>query len=189
MIKKTLTTLILFLAVTQSYAQTLTREDFTGLIPYLKTEDWKSAFSESEKLLQSAENDTSDYHAIILYIHIFSAAGMVTQDQMTHKELEKKVMKFQGQKVLMSAHKFSQETFDTSSTPNTAFQSATNAKGVNILCFEKFFFTDKINLDDYTENTFVRFGGVLEKIEINPNKSKIWILRLTVKDAYARKAN
>jgi hypothetical protein len=35
--------------------------------------------------------------------------------------------------------------------------------------------------------SFVRCGGTLEKIEFNPNQSKIWIMRLTVSDAFIRK--
>jgi hypothetical protein len=194
--KKILTTAILFLRLYLSYGQTLTHDDFTSLIPYLKTEDWKSAFKESAKLLKSEEKDTSEYHAIILYINIFSAAGMVTEEQMTYKELEKNIMKFQGQKIIMSAHPVTlkdgalrQIKFDVTDTTNAAYTSATNAKGINILCFEKFLFKDKINLDDFPEKSFVRCGGTLEKIELNPNKSMIWILRLTVKDAFARKTN
>lgn len=194
--KKIITTVILCLGLFQSYAQTLTYDDFKSLIPYLKTEDWKSAFKESAKLLKSADKDTSEFHAIILYINIFSAAGMVTEEQMTYKELEKNVMKFQGQKIIMSAHPVTtkdgalrQVKFDVTDSTNTAFIAATNSKGVNILCFEKFLFKDKINLADFPEESFVRCGGTLEKIETNPNKSMIWILRLTVKDAFARKTN
>ncbi|TCC89195.1 hypothetical protein EZ428_15955 [Pedobacter frigiditerrae] len=193
--KKLLTLIILFVGLNQSYGQTLTYDDFKSLIPYLKTEDWKSAFKESSKLL-TAEKDTSDFHAIILYINIFSAAGMVTENQMSYKELEQNVMKFQGQKIIMPAHPvttkdgaLSQLKFEVTDSTNTAFTSAANSTGTNILCFEKFIFKDKVNLDDFTEKSIVRCGGTLEKIETNPNKSLIWILRLTVKDAFARKAN
>jgi hypothetical protein len=194
--KKILTIAIVFLGLNQSFGQTLSYDDFKSLIPYLKTEDWKSAFKESGKLLKSADKDTSEFHAIILYINIFSAAGMVSENQMTYKEIEKNVMKFQGQKIMMSAHPvttkdgaLSQIKFDVSDSTNAAFTSATNSKGANILCFEKFTFKDKINLDDFPEKSFVRCGGTLQKIETNPNKSLIWVLRLTVIDAFARKTN
>ena len=194
--KNILTTVVLFLGLFQSYGQTLTYDDFKSLIPYLQTENWKSAFKESTKLLKSADKDTSEFHAIILYINIFSAAGMVTEGQMTYKELENNVMKFQGRKIIISAHPVTikdgalrQIKFDVTDSTNAAFVAATNSKGTYILCMEKFTFKDKINLDDFPEKTIVRCGGTLEKIETNPNKSMIWILRLTVKDAFARKAN
>jgi hypothetical protein len=186
----------LFIGLSQSYAQTLTHEDFKGLIPYLKIEDWKSAFEESSQFLKSADKDTSEFHAIILYINIFSAAGMVTENKMTYKELKKNIMKFQGQKIIMPAHPVTmkdgalrQIKFDVTDSTNEAFTSATNSKGSNILCFEKFLFKDKINLDEFPEKSYVRCGGTLEKIETNPNKSTIWILRLTITDAFARKPN
>ena len=121
---------------------------------------------------------------------------MVTENQMTYKELEKNVLKFQGQKIIMSAHPVTtkdgalrQLKFEVTDSTNTAFTSATNSAGENILCFEKFIFKDKINIDDFPEKSFVRCGGTLEKIETNPSKSLIWILRLTVTDAFARKTN
>ena len=130
--KKILTLIILFAGLNQSFGQTLSYDDFNSLIPYLKTEDWKSAFKESSKLLKSTDKDTSEFHAIILYINIFSAAGMVTKNQMTYKELEKNVMKFQGQKIIMSAHPvtskdgaLSQLKFEITDSTNTAFTSAT----------------------------------------------------------------
>jgi hypothetical protein len=194
--KKIFIAVMISLGIYTSYGQTLTYEDFKSLIPHLQKEDWKSAFKASAKLLDNSENDSSEFHAIIVYINIFSAAGMVTEKQMTYKELEENIMKFQGQKIVMSAHPVStrdgalgQIKFDVSDSTNAAFTSATNAKGTNILCFEKFQFKDKIDLEDYPEKSFVRCGGTLSKIEFNPNKSTVWILRLTITDAFVRKAN
>ncbi|MDP4208909.1 MAG: hypothetical protein Q8928_08860 [Bacteroidota bacterium] len=192
--KRILTALVFVFGLTMMQAQTVTYEDFKGLIPYLKTEDWKSAFQESSKLLKAADHDTSDFKAIVLYVNIFSAAGMVVNEQMTYKELENNIMQFKGQKIIMSAHPLTIKDgslnclkFSVSDTTNEAFTSSTNAKGTNILCFERFHFKDKQNPANFG-NSFVRCGGTLDKIELNPNKSMIWILRLTVKNAFARKA-
>lgn len=189
------TTLVFILGLTMVQAQTISYEDFKGLIPYLKSENWRSAFQESSKLLKTANQDTSDFKAIVLYINIFSAAGMVTNGQMTYTELESNVYQFQGQKIIMSAHPLTIKDgalnclkFSVTDSTNEAFASATNSKGTNILCFEKFYFKDKQNPTNFG-NSFVRCGGTLEKIELNPNKSKIWVLRLTVKNAFARKAS
>ena len=40
----------------------------------------------------------------------------------------------------------------------------------------------------FKEKTVVRCGGILKGIEFNPNESKIWIMRLTVTDAFVRSA-
>lgn len=178
-------------------AQTVTHDDFNSLIPYLQTENWKSAFKESSKILKTTSNkEASDLRAIVLYINIFSAAGMVSEGQMSYKKLEKNVMKFRGQKIIMAAHRITtgragilNKTYLTvNDTTNTAFTAAANIKGVNILCFEKFLVKDKINVDKL-QNRVIRCGGTLENIELNPNKSTIWILRLTVTNAFVRKAD
>lgn len=189
-----LTTLLFVFGILKSYGQTVTYDDFRSLIPYLQKEEWKPAFEESSKLLQSAEKDTSEFKAIVLYINIFSAAGMVTEGKMTYDKLEKNIMRHKGQKIIMSAHPVTtrdgalgQTKFTISDTANEAFTAATNAKGINILCFEKFLLKDKIDLTEFPDRSFVRCGGTLEKIETNPNKSLIWILRLTVKEAFARR--
>lgn len=194
--KKILITTILILCFFQANSQNLTHDDFVSLIPALKQENWKSVFKESTKLLKENENDTTEYHAIILYINIFSAAGMVSEGQMSYAELEKNIMKFEGQKVILPAHPVTtrvgalgQIKFEVNDSTNKAFISATNAKGFNILCFENISFKDKINLSDFPQKSLVRCGGTLEKIETNPNKSKIWILRLRIKDAFARRAD
>ncbi len=191
-----LTALILTSVFFKSSAQIITYDNFKSLIPHLQKEDWKTAFEESSKLIKSTEKDTSDFKAIVVYINILSAAGMVTKKEMTFKQLEKAILNFKGQKIIMSAHPITikdgalnQTKFSVSDTTNEAFTAATNDKGTNILCFEKFLFKEKITLDEFSEKSFVRCGGILEKIETNPNKSVVWILRLTVKEAFARKTN
>lgn len=194
--KNFLLTIFLFVGLFQTSGQSLSYDDFKELIPYLVSEDWKSAFKQSGILLKSAGKDTSEFRAIILYINILSAAGMVTEGQMSYKELKKNVLKYKGQKIIMSAHPvttkegaLNQIKFYDSDSTKTAFTAATNIEGVNILCFEKFTFKEGINLDLFPEKSIVRCGGTLENIETNPNESLIWILRLTVTDAFARKAN
>ncbi|TDL99210.1 MAG: hypothetical protein C4K58_08000 [Flavobacteriaceae bacterium] len=96
----------------------------------------------------------------------------------------------------MSAHPVSeaegglnQTEFEVTDSLYKAFTVSTNQNGVNILCFEEFEFKNPINLEEFPVGSFVRCGGILQKIEFNPNKSKIWILRLTVSDAFARNPN
>jgi hypothetical protein len=191
--KKIILLLVLFVRFQFFYGQTVSYEDFKSIIPYLQIEDWKMAFKESSRILSLAEKDTSEYKAIVLYMNIFSAAGMVSKEQMTFDELSKNIMKYQGQKIIMSGHQVTTEQgalkkllFSVTDSTNEAFTSATNSKGTSIFCFEHFYLKDKVNTEDF-KDAIVRCGGTLDKIEINPKKSLIWILRLTVKDAFARK--
>lgn len=194
MIKTILTLLTSLTITTFSFGQSITYEDFKGVIPFLQKEDFKGAFEKTTKLLNSTDNDNSDLHGIVTYMNIFSAAGMVTLDQMTYEEFEKVTKKFIGQYVVMSAH----PCIDKSANGYNSIQFLTNDKGIlegmtitannsktNILCFEYFDYADKINPNEMIGKN-VRCGGILKTIEINPNKSKIWVTRLRISNAFAR---
>jgi len=190
--KKFILILTFFISASGIFCQKVSYEDFKSLIPYLQTENWKRAYKTSSKLLLSADNDTSDLKGIILYMNIYSAAGLVTQGKMTYKELEKNIMKFQGQKIVMPSHPISNNDgslnclkFSVTDSTNEASTATTNKGGLNILCFEYFYFKEKQNPEIFG-NSMVRCGGILDKIELNPNKSKIWIIRLRISDAFAR---
>jgi hypothetical protein len=179
---------------TSSFGQSLTYDDFKEVIPFLQKEDFKGAYEKTSKLLKSTENDSSDLRGIVTYMNIFSATGMVTLDQMTYEEFEIATKKLIGQYVVMSAH----PCIDSSSKGFNSIQFLTNDKGqlegmtitsnskkTNILCFEYFDYTDKINPSDMIGKN-VRCGGTLNSIEVNPNKSKIWVARLRISNAFAR---
>jgi hypothetical protein len=182
----------LFLAIT-SEAQVITYDDFREVIPFLQKEDYKGAFEKTKVLLTSTKNDSSDLRGIVTYMNIYSAAGMVTKDQMTHGEFLKVATVFIGQRVVMSGHPY----VDSASDAFNSIQFVTeagilqgevataNKAGTNILCFEYFKFADKVNPGDFVGKT-VRCGGILESVEVNPYNSKLWISRLHVTNAFAR---
>jgi len=168
-----------------SFSQKLTHEDFRSIIPFLASEDFKSAFHTSQKLLEGAESDTSDFKAQISYVNIYSAAGMVCGDQMTHDEFEKNLKKFIGKKLKMPGHpcidsvKFAFNSFNFAHKDGKLYGSTTTANNskTNIFLFEYFNFNQEYNPNDYLGST-VRGTGILESYEINHNKSKIWIARI-----------
>lgn len=191
---KLLFSLLLAFVVQTSFAQTLSYEDFKTLVPSLKKEAWATVYQDSQVLLDNAPQDTSDFHAIILYIHLYAGAGMVSESQLSYEELQANALNYQGQRVIMAAHPvvdadggLNQTSIDEENGKYTAFTSAANGKGTSIFCFEKFTFSKKIKIKKFPVGSFVRCGGTLEKIEFNPNQSKIWIMRLTVSDAFIRK--
>lgn len=190
---KSLFTLLLpFLAIT-SYAQVITYEDFRTVIPFLQKEDFKGAFEKTSQLLTSTQNDSSDLRGIVTYMNIFSAAGMVTADQMTHTEFQKNANKFIGQRVVMSGH----PCIDSAAKGYNAVQFVTrdgelqgmtitaNNLKTNILCFEYFKYASAVDPSAFIGKT-VRCGGTLESVEVNPNGSKIWISRLHISNAFIR---
>ena len=178
------------------FGQELTYEDFKSIIPFLKTEDYKGAFNRSQELLNATKPDTTDIRAQIRYMNIYSSAGMVTLEQMSHKEFGKNLKKFVGQKLKMPGH----PCLDTiAKAPFNSFQFLKNEKKelhgytmvankekINILLFEYYNFKDKYLPEDYIGNN-VRCGGILESYDVNPNKSLIWIGRLHISNAYVRR--
>jgi hypothetical protein len=188
-----LTFLFPFIFGATSYAQVITYDDFKTVIPFLQTEDFKSAFEKTNQLLSSTQNDSSDLRGIVTYMNIFSAAGMVTLGQMTYEDFSKNANKYIGQMIVMSAH----PCIDSSENGYNSLKfityenklqgmtiTANNAK-TNILCFEYFDYSDPINPSDFIGKN-VRCGGILQAVETNPNKSKIWISRLHISNAFAR---
>ena len=67
-------------------------------------------------------------------------------------------MKYQGQKIMMPAHPLAtkdgilnQIKIEKKENQYEGFTTVTNQKGINILCFEKFYFKDSINLDTFSK--------------------------------------
>jgi hypothetical protein len=193
-LKSILAGMLVFIFLHSVSAQTtITAEDCAKLRQSLNSENWLYLYKESSKLLKSAELDTSDFRAEVLYMNLISAAGMVTIGQMTFNLLQKNIMKYEGQKIICSMRpvtmfdgKFGEIKLFASENSYEAFASITNSKKVNILSFEKFVIKDKIDIYEYQQSN-IHCGGILEKIETNPSHSITWVLRLTVKDAFVRK--
>lgn len=186
--------LIISMLIISANGQEITYQDFKEIIPFLQQEDFQNAYLKSSKLLNSTTNENSDLRAIVTYMNIYSAAGMVTLDQMTFEEFEESTKVFIGQNIVMSAHpcidstKHSYSSLQFTTTNDGELNGMTitaNKDMTNILCFEYFKYEDKIDPNELIGKN-IRCGGILESIEINPNKSKLWISRLKVKNAFAR---
>lgn len=192
---KLIFTLIASLTIGASaFGQTITYENFNEVIPFLQKEDFKGAYEKTSQLLSTTTDDGSDLYGIVTYMNIFSAANMIILDQMTYEEFEKVTKKFVGQYVVMPGHPY----LDSSKVGYNSIQFKKNDKGdfegmvvtsnssrTSMLCFEYFDFKDKITPTDFIDKN-VRCGGILKSIEINPNKSKLWVSKLHISEAFAR---
>ena len=178
---------------TTSFGQVITYDDFKSVIPYLQKENFRGSFEKTSQLLNSTQNDSSDLRGIITYMNIYSAAGMVTLDQMSHADFLKNANQFIGQRLVMSAH----PCIDSSSNGFNSLQFVSadgelkgmtitaNNKKTNILCFEYFTYAEPINPAELIGKN-IRCGGTLAAVEVNPNNSKFWISRLHIDNAFAR---
>ena len=190
---KFILTLLCPLIAFACYGQAMTAEQFRSVIPFVQKEDFKGAFEKTNQLLSTTENDSSDLRGIVTYMNIFSAAGMVTLDQLTHADFLKIANKYIGQKLVMAAHPCidsSSEGFNSLKfvSVNGQIQGLTitvNNKKTNILCFEYFKYADPVKPSELIGKN-IRCGGILEAVEVNPNNSLIWISRLRLTKAFAR---
>jgi len=192
--KNILTFLLSIIMATSAYGQVITYDDFKTVIPYLQKENFKDAFDLTSKLLNSTQNDSSDLRGIVTYMNIYAAAGMVSLDQMSYNDFEKNTQKYVGQYIVMPAHPcidsskhgFNSLQFVTKGDSKLyGLTIASNSAETNILLFEYFDYTELINPADLRGKN-VRCGGILQTFETNPNKSKIWIARLHISNAFAR---
>ena len=194
MTKLILTIVTSLTIATTTFGQTITYDNFKEVIPFLEKEDFKGAYKKTTKLLKSTFNDSSDLRGIVTYMNIFSAAGMVSLNQMTYKGFEKITKKIIGQYVVMSGH----PCIDSSASGFNSIQFIANDSGklegmtitannekTSILCFEYFDYADPINPSEMIGKN-IRCGGILSSIETNPNKSTLWIARLRINNAFAR---
>jgi len=174
-------------------AQVISHDDFKSVVPYLQSEDFKGAFEKTNQLLNATQNDSSDIRGIITYMNIFSAAGMVTADQMTHDEFSKNASQYIGQRIVMPAHPCIDSTALGYNSLKFVMQNGilkgmtitANKSKTTILSFEYFVYKEPIHPSRYIGKN-VRCGGILESVEVNPNKSNIWISRIHIRDAFAR---
>lgn len=188
-----LTLLLTLVFGTTTFGQVISYNDFKTVIPFLQKEDFKGAFEKTDKLLSATQNDSSDLRGIVTYMNIFSAAGMVTLDQMTYQDFSKNANKYVGQWIVMSAHPciegskngFNSLSFEMQDGVMRGSTTSSDNSNTHILCFEYFKYEDPVNPLEFIGKN-VRCGGILESVEVNPNKSKVWISRLHVSNAFVR---
>jgi len=192
--KKIILFLLVFSSFTALQAQQITQEDYKSIIPFVQSEDWKSAFKMSSKLLEKAQNDTSEFKSMVSYLNIYAAAGMVSIGKMNIKKLSEITMKYKGQAIFMAGHIASK---DGKNTLNKTFLSVLEGKSqgftivtdkrAKILLLEDIAFAKDVDPSFYT-GSYVRCGGLLKDIEVNTDKNNTdWILKLTVSNAFIRR--
>ena len=194
---RTLLAFLFFLNIgVTSFSQVISYEDFKTIIPLIKKEDFKTAFTKTDQILNSTINDSSDMRGIVTYMNIYSAAGMVSLKQMTHDEFSKNANKYIGQRLVMSGHPCIDSTVNSFNSLQFFIEkrqwmgttTTTNNANTNILFFEYFAYANAVDPDDYIGKN-VRCGGTLESIEINPDRSTLWISRMYISNAFIRAAD
>jgi hypothetical protein len=178
--------LLLPLTCPFSVSAEVTDSQWHDLMAVVGTEHWKEAFSLSSKFLKELKADDERLPRL-RYVYLYSAAGKVSEGQMSYSELEKIVKEMIGKDVVLPYRQIKQKdrrgSLNFISFPDDAekkaFVSATNKSGTTVLAFE--YTTLKEDFDPAGhEGEYASISGVIDDIKPNPNKSNLIILRLYI---------
>jgi hypothetical protein len=185
---------VLLFAAIATNAQTSNYDNLKKVIPLLQDENFAKAYEETIQILNSSINDSSDIRGMLTYMNIFSAAGMVVRQQMSYDSFERNANKHVGSYIVMPGHPCidsalhglnSLRFVHNDSGGYKGMVIATNKDKTSIFCFEYFYYTQQVNPSKYIGKT-IRSCGILQKVEINPNQSTIWVARLHIGNAFVR---
>ena len=193
--KKALPVLLLILSYSMAYSQ-ISREDITPLFKHLGTQSYEDAYKLSNELLEKFGTDTTYMMGVVRYAFLFSGAALISNGELEYDDVETDVNSsdLKGKFIAMAGHPTTTDTTQMAFNTNMlrilngkaiSSTTATNEDATSIYAFEHFEFTDSIDVDQYHgKNT--RCSGILDTIQFNPNKSTIWIMRLSIKEAQIR---
>ncbi|HEU4769569.1 MAG TPA: hypothetical protein VFS77_19540 [Pyrinomonadaceae bacterium] len=181
-----------FLTVNSQQApvsQALNEQQWEKLFSALEAEDWeKSAELAKQYLAKLKTDDAQKSMARLRYMLLFSSAGKVTAGKMSYEELKKVVDPLVGTEVQLPYGKIIQDCHGnfgalclTPKGSRDVTVASANQTGTNI---HAFVYTDLTGEID-SEALLGKFGavrGVVESIQYNPNQSKIWLMRVFLKD-------
>jgi hypothetical protein len=175
------------------YGQKIKTEDLKKIMPYLKAENYKYVYDRTLEMLKASPEDSSDLRAMVKYYTIYSAAGLVSNQEMSIQDFSRQANEFIGQKLMMPKHTcldsvtkvYNAVQFFNQNQKIKAFTLSPNAQKLKILSFEYFDFRNKIKPSDYYGKA-VRCVGILKGVETNITPTQLWISRLYIGDALIR---
>lgn len=191
--KKVLFTLLLVVSCNISFSQ-ISRSEILPLFDHLEKGKSKAAHKLSLKLLSNYESDTTYMMGIVRYAFLHSGAALIASRKMKYSKLKSQVPLVEGKFIAMAGHPSTTDTtkvhfntniFKSQNGKVTCFSTSTNNTATTIYAFEMFDFKDNFDIDELNGKV-IRCAGVLEKVELNPNESILWIMKLHVKDAILR---
>ncbi len=193
--------IFIFSASASVFSQEVTREEMLPIFQKLGTESWTDAYAMSKDLLAKHEDDiTSGFPELLRYITILAGAGSVSEGELSYESFGKYATTLIGKPLKMAGHPTTFDTDDSHARFNQneismkhdsvkGHCTSSNKAKTSIYCFENYDFpytvsdTAEMHLSTMVGES-TRWGGILAAVELNPNKSKVWISRLHIKDAW-----
>lgn len=190
--KKIILSLLVLFSFSIVHAQ-ISDDQYKSLIPYIKAEDWKTAYNSSSKMLKNMGDDNSDNVCLVRFVNIYAAAGLVKIEKMKFNKLQKIAAQFHGKNILSAdflgsmnpQNTLNKTFFSNFDGENKGFTTVSNKFG-KIIFYMEFDFADKID-PRALHGKMQSCGGVIREIEVNPESKTDWILKLKVSKAFIKK--
>lgn len=168
-------------------------DQWRQLLVAVSNEEWDAAFGLSTKLLREMKQDDEAKRLPRLrYIHMYAAAGRVTEGRMSFAELEQALKELAGKEVEMPYREIALECggalniiCPADGAKDRLFVGASNQSGTSILAFEYIQLREAFDAAKH-EGERAAVGGIIQRIAPNPNKSRAIVMRIYVAEGYVK---
>ncbi|HZH30203.1 MAG TPA: hypothetical protein VEY11_05530 [Pyrinomonadaceae bacterium] len=168
-------------------------EQWRQLLVAVSNEEWDAAFGLSTRLLREMKQDDEAKRLPRLrYIHMYAAAGRVTEGRMSFEQLEQALKDFKGKEVEMPYREITRDCggalnfiCPADGAKDRLFVSASNKSGTSILAFEYIGLKEAFDAAKH-EGEQASVGGIIQRIVPNPNKSRAIVMRIYVAEGYVK---
>ena len=170
-------------------SQALSKQEWEKLFSALESEDWeKSAELSKQYLARQKTDDPEKSMARLRYMLLFSSAGKVALGTMSYEDLQKVTAALVGQEVQLPYGKIMRDCRGNLGaicfTPGGSHDVTVGSGNKNGTYIHAFVYTDLREKFDYDAH-LGKIGtvrGIVESVQYNPNESKVWIMRVFLKD-------
>lgn len=165
-----------------SPAQALSEQEWEKLFSALDSEDWEKAAGLSTQYLAKLKaEDSQKTMARLRYMLVFASAGKVTMGKMSYEEIKKVADPFVGLELQLPYAQIRQEC--RGNLGAICFANTGN-HDVVVAYIHAFVYSKLQQKFDYAAHLeeIGTVRGIVESIEFNPNQSKLWIMRIFLKD-------
>jgi hypothetical protein len=172
----------------------VSKTDWGVLVDAVQSENWENSTSMANGYLTKIKTENNKKQiARLRYILLYALAGKIVEASFAGKkaeeaearvELEKAANEFLGKEFFMPSRKVSDDcegrlnyVCRSKQQANVLRVTTTNQAGTAIHSFEYLRLKQNFSIAENIGKEVI-LSGVLRKIEFNPNKSNVWIMRL-----------
>ena len=167
----------------------ISEKQWQEILVAVSDEQWDKAFQLAS---QSKDQMKADDERLprLRYVYLYSAAGRVSSGAMSFDELERLVKEFNGKEIvfpyrpiMVDCHGDFNFICATQQAKDRMIVAASNKAGTTIHAFEYVQLKEEFDAASHRgENASL--AGVIDSIKVNPNKSRLLVMRIYVIGGY-----